>query len=223
MTTRPVWTGLATTALLLASACRPDPGVADYASQETFNATGSGGAPTNVAEGPDPWEPGEPRLAIGAFYDGGSSELVPIDDVTTHLYVYENTLRLLPSAERAEGVASDAIEHAGGPWWGFGVHWDIERDLSAWTTLHVSLRSDASSYTELELGMNDPNGTSSVQASDFGWVADGAWNHLAIPLAELDAAGLDRSSVAAVLVVLGGPGENGDLLYIDNVYLSATP
>jgi hypothetical protein len=211
--------------LLLAGlvACRPDPGSGDYASQERFNATADGGGPSNVTEGPDPWQAGEARLAIGAFYEGGSSDLVPIDDVTTHLYVYENTLRLLPSSERAEGVASDAIEHAGGPWWGFGVHWDIARDLNAWSTLHVSLRSDLPAFSAVEIGMNDPSATHTVQAADYGWMPDGTWNHLAIPLADLDAAGLNRAEVAAVLVVLGGPGANGDVLYIDNVYLSAAP
>lgn len=214
--------GLAAMMLTLASACRPDAGASDYASQEPFGAEGSGdGGPTNALAGPDPWTPGEDRLSIGTFYEGGSSDLVPIDDATTHLYVYENTLRLQPVTTRVEGLEATAIEHAGGPWWGCGVHWDLARDMGAWTTLHVSLRSDVAAFAELELGMNDADGTYTVQASAYGWAPDDTWHHLAIPLTDFDDAGLSRDRVTAVLVLLGGPGANGDPLLIDNVYFTA--
>lgn len=203
-------------------ACRPDAGASDYASQEPFEAEGSGGGgPSNELEGPDPWVAGEDRLSIGAFYEGGSSDLVPIDEETTHLYVYESTLRLLPTTTRVEGLEATAIEHAGGAWWGFGVHWDIPRDMTAWTTLHVSLRTDVAGFDAVEFGMNDADGTYTVQASDYGWATDDTWHHLAIPLTDLDDAGLSRDRVTAALVVLGGPGANGDQLLFDNVYFTA--
>lgn len=204
-------------------ACRPDAGPSDYASQEPFEAEGSGGGggPSNELEGPDPWAPGEDRLSIGVFYEGGLSDLVPIDEEVTHLYVYENTLRLLPTTTRVEGLEANVVEHAGGPWWGFGVHWDIPRDMTAWTTLHVSLRASVAEFATIEFGMNDADGTYTVQAADYGWTTDDTWQHLMIPLSHLDDAGLARDRVIAALVVLGGPGTHGDQLLIDNVYFTA--
>lgn len=214
---------LLVSAPLLLVACRADPGNSDYEGQESFASQegDAGSSPTNVLPGPDPWEPGETRLSIGAFYEGGSSDLIAIDEIQTHLYIYENTVRSAPIRERIEGLEATGIEHTGGNWWGMGVHWDSERDLSAWSTLHVSLASEYESFGEIEIGMNDPNGTYTVQASDYGYVADGTWHNLAIPLADLDAAGLTRSQVIAVLVLLGGAGENGDRAAIDNVYITA--
>jgi len=211
-------------AMLLVGGCRLDSGPSDYASQEIFgSAVGGDGdeGPTNNLPGPDPWEPGEDRLSIGAFYEGGSSELIAIDEIQTHLYIYENTLRISVIRERIEGVGATGIEHTGLNWWGMGVHWDFERDLTAWTTLHISLAAEDPSFADVEIGMNDPNGTYTVQARDYGFVADNTWHTLAIPLADLDAAGLNRTQIVAALVLLGGPGENGDRMAIDNVYITA--
>lgn len=206
---------------LLAVACRPDAGPSDYESQEPFFFDSDAGPViTDELPGPDPYEDGEDRLSIGAFYEGGFSEQVPVDEVTTHVYIYDETLRLVPDGERIEGLESIGVEHAGGAWWGCGVHWDFERDLSAWTQLRISFQSESATYDAVEIGMNDADGTYTVQASDYGWTPSGEWIHLTVPMSDLTDAGLDATAVIAPLVLLGDAGSNGDLLRVDAVYFT---
>ncbi len=210
---------LAGALILLLPGCRPDAGPSDYESQEEFIFDADNGS-SEFLPGPDPFLAGEERLSIGAFYEGDSSQLIPVDDVTTHIYIYDGTMRLVPDSERIEGEESIGIEHAGLTWWGGGVHWDEAGSLDAWATLHISLRSSSNTFSTIELGMNDDAGTYTVQATDYGWEPTGEWVTLAIPLADFDAAGLNRDGVRAPLVMLGTAGENGDLLLIDNVYFT---
>ena len=222
MTTRAIYVSFGFSVLFTIAfgACRPDPGNSDYESQEQFNFGSGDGEPSNFAPGPDPYIPGEDRLSIGAFYEGESSELVPVDDITTHLYIYEETLLLIPDSERLEGLRSIGI-YAGLTWWGCGVHWDFERSLQPWSTLHIAFRSDSAVFDEIEIGMNDPAGTFSVQATDYGWAANDEWNTLEIPLSDFADAGLDLERVIAPLVLLGGAGGDTGVLLVDNVYLTA--
>ena len=67
-----------------AAGCRPDAGPNNYGNQESFPDGGTTSLP-----GPDPYVPGTPRLNLGAFYEGGSSQTIIIDNTTTHLYVYQ--------------------------------------------------------------------------------------------------------------------------------------
>jgi len=209
--------------LLFAAGCQAELGNSDYESQESFaaiaDAGGDGGG--GSLSGPDPFEEGEQRLAIGAFYEGGSSIEVPIDELTTHLYVYEQTLSLQLDPERVEGRESMRISHGGGLWCGMGVHWDGGRPLTDWTALHLSARSSDAAFADFEVGMNDASGTSKVKMSDYGFRGDGGWHTMTIPLAALAAAGLDLSSVQAPFVLLGGPGAAGSAVLIDAVYITA--
>ena len=203
--------------------CRAELGESDYASQESFaaiaDAGGDGGG--GSLSGPDPFEEGQQRLAIGAFYEGGSSIEVPIDEITTHLYVYDQTLSLQLDPERVEGRESMRVSHGGGLWCGMGVHWDGGRPLTGWTTLHLSARSSDAAFADFEVGMNDASGTSKVKVSDYGFRGDGAWHTMTIPLADFAAAGLDLNSVQAPFVLLGGPGAAGSAVLIDAIYITA--
>ena len=215
---RAAWLALS----LLLVGCRAELGSSDYESQESFAAVADAGADGGgLLTGPDPFEEGETRLSIGAFYEGGSSIEVPIDEVTTHLYVYDQTLSLQLDPERVEGRESMRISHGGGLWCGMGVHWDGGRPLSDWTTLHLSALSSDPAFADFEIGMNDASGTAKLKASDYGFRGDGAWHALDIPLADFAAAGLDLADVQAPFVFLGGPGAAGSSVLIDAVYITA--
>lgn len=211
------------TAGLALAACRPDPGTPDYASQETFDlpdAAADAADDTDFLEGPDPFEPGDQRLGYGAFYEGQTTTTIPVDDLSTFLYIYENTLGIEAADEHVEGLAADRLVHAGGPWWGMGIHFDTERDLSGWDTLHLNLRSADAAFADVEIGMNDSD-TRAVMASDYGYANDDAWHHVVIPMSDLAAEGLDIAAVSAGLVLLGGSGDAGASLLVDGVYLSS--
>ena len=99
---------------------------------------------------------------MGVFYEGGSSEMVEIDNSTAHLYLYESTVSVEEVGEPLEGRLAHRLVHAGHDWWGMGVHWSSPRDLSGWASLHVSFRSE--SLAEIEIGLNGASDDRLVRA-----------------------------------------------------------
>lgn len=178
---------------------------------------------------PDPFQPGTPRLGIGAFYEGGASETVAIDNTTSHLYIYPsgNTLTVSDDKDvKAEGYVSQRCQVSGGlGWFGMGVHWDAARDLTKWRTLHIALRSSAATMNDVVIGMNSPMQnpeTAKLNAKNYGYTNDGAFHHLAIPLSDfagVSPGALKATQVMAPLVLLNaGLVKDGDLLWVDDVY-----
>ena len=208
------------TALLLIG-CRPDPGSSDYENQEQFEEGQGPGATSSILPGPDPFMEGDRRLTIGKFYEGARSEDVPIDGVSSHFYVYEDTFTAKSSDSRVEGQNSDLLQHSGAlPWWGGGVHWGTGRDLSEWTSLHISLRSRDAAFADVDIAVHDGMDDMGValRASDYGYSNDDTWHNLTIPLTDFTAAGLDSSVVIVPLRLGGGAGDAGERLLVDNVY-----
>ncbi|MGK0361034.1 MAG: hypothetical protein ACI9U2_003352 [Bradymonadia bacterium] len=203
-------------ALAASVGCRADSGPDDYISQERF-AFDAAPPPIDASI-----LDGEERLSIGAFYEGPATETVIIDGLQTHFYIYEATVNVGPTEdERIEGAVSDRFSHAGGPWWGAGVHWDVPRDISGWESLHISLKTSDASMGDLKLGMNDPNEVQAVvDTADYGFLADGEWHDLTIPLSDYVAAGADLTQIGASLVFVGAVGEAGDTMFVDAVFLS---
>lgn len=201
---------------LSTTGCRLDSGPDDYASQESLRLDA---APPPIDAD---IEDGERRLSIGAFYEGPAVETVTIDNVSAHFYVYEDTFAAAAeTGDRIEGDQSDRLTHRGGPWWGGGIHWDVARDVTAYTTLEISLKSSDPSYAGLQLAMNGPGENQGVvEAAEYGFAADGAWHRLEIPLSDYAAAGVDLGQVSAPLIFIGGAGESGDSILVDGVFFT---
>jgi hypothetical protein len=203
-------------ALLAAGAagCRPDPGASKYDEQEHFMG-GDARLP-----GPNPYHAGDSRLSVGAFYEMDASDTIAIDNVTTHVYVYTDTLGLQDDPDHIEGLSATRITHLGKAWGGFGVNWDAEHDLSAWTKMHVSFKSADPTFMVVDISMLNVSPVL-LHANDYGWAADGAWHNLVIPLADFVAKGLDLSAVKAPFVFGCGPGAGGELVVLDDLYFTA--
>jgi hypothetical protein len=198
--------------LALLLACRPIPGGDDYSSQEDLSWL----TDDEVLMGADPWEPGEPRLTVGLFYEGGASHAVPIDNLKVFYYVYEGTYFQDDSDDRVEGEHADRIIHAGGGWFGGGIHFeDGPRDFSVWSTLHVSMKSSAASMEALQLGTTTVDGEFSTPLTEWGFASDGAWHTIEIDMASV-ATGIEATSVP--LSFIGGAGTTGDALLVDDLY-----
>lgn len=196
--------------------CRPDPGAPQYPAREPWDPAGDD---PDFVQGEDPYEEGEERLSIGIFYEGGASEVLPIDDETRHWYIYEGTFSQTFSDDRTEGLVSDAITLTGAqPWWGGGVTWDTPTDLSAWTTMHIAFASRDASFAAFDIGMGDGVTEGRVNAADAGFVNDGAWVSLRVPLASF--AGVDLSRVTLPLLLASGSGAAGDILRVDDLYFT---
>ena len=203
-------------ALLVLVGCRPDPGAPHYATPDEWNPA----ADDEDFYGDDPFEAGEQRLDIGLFYEGGSSEAVPIDDVSTHFYIYESTFALGASDDRVEGYIADSVETTGNPWWGGGIHWDAARDLSKWSQLHLSVKTRDAAMVDVQVGMNGGGNEAAVSLSSLGFSADGEWHTYNISLQGFIDAGVDLTGVTVPLLLLGEGSPAGDVLLIDDLYYS---
>ena len=147
------------------------------------------------------------------------------------------------SQDRVEGLRSELITQGALGWWGHGVHWDVPKDMRTWGTLHISLKA-LSGHQDIEIRMGSsgeeggadpcapagprdgsrssvaptPDVVASVDASSYGYVADGAWHTLEIPLEAFQA--LDRRWINIPLSLISEGGQEGDQLLVDNLYFT---
>ena len=212
------------TALALTGfACRPDPGVPDYSGLVLSSTQADGGGP-DVRPGPYPFVMGNRRLAFGAFYEGAASERLPLDNY----FIFSNSYATQPADDRVEGLQSDQLDFKGTGFWGGGLFWNAPTNLSGWTTLHVSLLSSDPGLTTIAVRMlyfgpapTNTEVTVQVKANDYGWVNNGQWHSLSIPLADFP--GLDLTRVRSPFTIgndqNGGTARAGEVLLLDDVYV----
>lgn len=204
------------------SSCRPDPGVPDY-SGLTGIFGGDGGAP-EVKPGPYPYVTGSRRLAFGIFYEGAASDRLPLD----HYFIFSNSYGTQPSEERVEGLQSDQLDFKGTGFWGGGVFWDNPTSMTGWNTLHVSLLSSDPGLATIAVRVlyfgpapANTEVTLQVKANDYGWVNDGQWHSLSIPLSAFG--GLDLGRMRSPFTIgndaTGGTAKTGETLLIDDLYV----
>lgn len=203
-------------AALALAACRPDPGAPNYPNPGVWDPSADD---PDFVQSDDPFEEGDERLSLGVFYEGGASESLGVDNQTRHLYIYEGTFSLGATDNRYEGLSADELEITGAQvWWGGGIHWDEPTDLSDWTTLHFALASRDPSFERWTIGMGDGIVEARINVADLGFVADGSWQSIDLPLADLS--GLDLTQISIALQIVGESGTAGDTLLIDDLYFS---
>jgi hypothetical protein len=204
-------------ALSLASAvaCRPLPGEPDYPEVTPYSDTGGDGR----LGGDTPWDGATPRMSLSIFYEGGFTDLVQIDDDTVHYYIYEGSFSQQSTGDRVEGFAADQLTVSRNSWWGGGVHSDDPVDLTQWTTLHAALRSEDASMEAFQLGMVGSAAEGRATVKDYGFVADGEWHLVNVPLADMTpAVGFD--AVTVPLLLISATARSGANLFIDDLYLT---
>lgn len=214
---------LALALALLVAGCREDPGPVNAALLEGWEN------PPELfpepVEGPDPYVAGEDRLGLGLFYEGELSDFSPIDGVTSNYYIFEaypggplTYTSIEDTRSVVEGLSSTRIAHAGLTFWGGGIFWSSPRDVSRWELMHVSLRSSAAAFADVALGVQSGGVDHFLSAADYGYVNDGEWHHLIVPLSDFAEAGAALSSLTSPFIMSGGAGASGDALNIDALY-----
>ena len=213
------------------AACRPNPGAHYYESQEDFSLSQNQGG--TLLGGAVPYEEGTPRLSVGAFYEGGASETVPINESDTFYYIYDQvladetrqtTFTQTTDSDHVEGTYADHFLVGDLGWFGCGIHWNDARDLSVWNRLSISLKSSAPSISNIEIGMNNVVDENEIayfwSATDYGFTNDGEWHRLVLPIRHLTAKGFNPASVRAPLILTSGvlTIESGAELLVDDVY-----
>lgn len=182
----------------IGAGCRPDPGMPVYLEDAM---------------------PQPARLTVGAFFSGAASDSIPIDDSARRLDVFSGTIAsiVIDNRDRVDGQPSSKLGHAGMPWWGLGIDWDIPTDLSRWKTMHVSFKSSDPAFAAIQIGM-DSGKLRSVDAGKYDYKNDGSWHTLAIPLADFIQQGFDPTVTRSPFVLGGGGGKAGEVLRVAGLY-----
>jgi beta-glucanase (GH16 family) len=147
-----------------------------------------------------------------------------INNNTTNLFVWSNSITFNTVWPAFEGPEVLSFQSSGAQaWCGFGLHSSSPIDLQAFSEgyLNISMRTTASS--DFYIGMGSQSGEDGrinfTNGSDpYGFVRDGEWQHLNIPISDLIEQGLVLSSLEYVFKT-GSEGSMGDLAY-DYIYLS---
>jgi hypothetical protein len=207
--------------LTFTAGCRDDAGDPDYSSLgPVFDRLSADAAAPKL--GPDPYVQGEDRLSLGVFYEGEASEVVAVDGATSNFFIFLAGEQLTYAQDTVtddvvEGSVADRITLEGTTFWGGGVVWEPARDLSKWTTLAVSLRSNAIEKVNITVGSADQE--LGLDAAQFGYKADGEWHNLRIPLADYAAGGVDLSAVRLAFAIGAPGGSTGQEIFVDDVYM----
>ena len=220
---------LASLALGPIGACGADLGTPDYSSQVGLREPINPFPPVP----PDPFEPGDQRLSVGYFYEGGRSATIEINTVTTNYFIFAIDINE-PVATRsfAEGTSTDRVEGLlsyevtlnGSPFWGGGIIWFLPIDLSSWTTMFVSFKSSDPSFANFDLTLQSGEGEElagvDLDPTAFGYTNDGEWHFLQIPLQDAVDLGWDPRTARSPLIFSAAGGDAGDVLLIDNLYFT---
>lgn len=208
-------------ALLSLLGCREDPGEPDYSGLAViFDRASEGQGEGDLLPGPDPYVEGEDRLSLGQFYEGDYSEIVPLGPGVNYFIFLAGealTYSSQSDSDRVEGLQSDRITLAGLGFWGGGIIWDQTRDLTDWSTLSVSLKSNDLDNVNITVGSQ--GNEVAVSAADYGYAADGEWYNLTIPLSDFVDGGVDLSAIRVAFAIGGGAESAGAQILLDNVYM----
>jgi len=199
-------------------ACRQLPDGPNYPDRGTFTDTEDPNLP-----GPTPYVEGDTRLSVGVWYEGGASEAMPLGAGADY-YIYDATYEESSSDDRVEGFESAQLELTGaGGFFGGGVSWVPGRDLSAWTTMHISFRSDNPIFDDLEVRMIGGGNDGVVRARTQGFQTDGDWHSLVIPLSDFTLQGVDLTDVTEPIQLIGPATEPQALLFVDDLFFTDAP
>lgn len=150
------------------------------------------------------------------------------DDLATTLQIWDNSLVALEGVQPVyEGEEAFAFRApAARTWFGFGANAANGLDLSHFENgyLHLALRTTATN--NFWIGIGDQNGKEGKiefnNGSDpYGFLRNGTWQRISIPVSALKAGGLDMSLLANVFM-LGGTGAISHIL-VDDIYFSNSP
>ncbi|MDG5799284.1 family 16 glycosylhydrolase [Marinilabiliaceae bacterium ANBcel2] len=133
------------------------------------------------------------------------SQYLSIDDVTGHIYIWENTLQFIDS-DPYDGYEVISYTSVDGPgWWGFGIHNDEAHDLTHFEngTIAFSVKTTSQEDFNIEIhGAGESVGIIPFNYGDdpYGLIRDGEWHRIVVPLNDVD---IDLSAVGIPFAASG--------------------
>ena len=214
------------------AACGDDRPDIDYSSHEGVREATS----TDFLPSPVRFDRTIPRLSFGMFYELASNSpnerRILQNNLDSFFFIFDLagdgtgdfTGDIEETSDRVQGKFANRFVHGGQSFWGFQVFWALTKDISQYDALYVSLKSSSATYADIEVAVQSgppfpsPTVSAAVRASTYGYVNDGQWHSLRIPVSDLEALGVDLRAVRVPFQLTGDAGEGGELLFIDDVF-----
>jgi len=148
---------------------------------------------------------------------------MPIDDVTGHIYVWENTL-VTNMVEPAEGEGALGWKSNNVGWWGFGIHDDRKPSLLDFKNgfLVFSVRTTSPDAFEVNVfGASNSKGKIIFpeNGGPQGFLRNSNWHKIEYPVIELVKQGLKLNQVPIPFAAVGGT--NISDIAFDDIYYYA--
>ncbi len=147
-----------------------------------------------------------------------------IDNVSGHLYNWDNTVKFTSFYPPFEGKNVLSFKSSGAQsWYGFGIYSDQAVNLLNFKDGYLNISMITQSAGDFYIGMDADDGSGANidfkgSSGPYGFQRDGTWQHLSIPMSDLLAKGLNLSQVKHVFKT--GGGSIGDIAF-DRIFLSA--
>jgi len=140
-----------------------------------------------------------------------------IDDVTGHIYIWNNLTATTITPYEGKDVLS--FTSGGGTWYGFGIFADKAHDLTHYANgyLHISVKTASTNEFWIGVGGKTEGKITFPSTSEpYGLKRDGKWHKLVIPVADFVAAGLNLSACGNIF--MAGGASIADIAFDDIVY-----
>lgn len=146
-----------------------------------------------------------------------------IDNVTGFLYNWSGTVTFNTNIPAYEGSDVLSFRSSGATnWWGFGIFSSNALNLESYEEGYLHFTLLAKSTEQFKVSVNGANDTKGditfTNGSDlYGFVRDGKWHQITVPMSILVAQGLDLSACGNIFTMSGGTTTD---IGVDDVYLS---
>jgi beta-glucanase (GH16 family) len=153
------------------------------------------------------------------------SKRFPLDNVAGFLYNWNNTITFNKTYSAFDGEDVLCFRSSGAAgWWGFGLFSSKPVNLENFANGYLNLNMRTSSKESFKIGMDGANKSHGdvefIENKDpYGFVRDGNWHAISIPVLDLMGKGLDLSACDNIFTMSGG--KIGDIA-IDDIYFSET-
>jgi len=146
-----------------------------------------------------------------------------LDDVSGHLYNWDGTVSFNSVYPAFDGTDVLSFRSSGvAAWWGFGLFSQKPLNFENYSNGYLNLMLRTVSTETFKIAVNGANNTAGdvefKNGSDpYGFVRDGKWHQLQIPMTDLTKKGLDLSACGNIFTISGGKTTD---IGVDDIYLS---
>lgn len=170
-------------------------------------------------EGPETQTLVRPGLGY-SFFSIGSHERFVSGSNGTHLYSFNNTEFETDYFECGTGSFSRKVVGGSSGYMGFGFFHDQPYDVSQFHEMSLILKAGNFRVDELYVFLKDQTREARLRPVDFGFLRDGQFHEVKIPIAAFADKGIDLKNLTSSFGLIAEKTHVGDYLFINDLSLN---